>query len=270
MAPLHATDDDLASLIGSSIRSARLAARWTQADLARRLGTTQSAVSRLETGAGSCLDIRLASAAFRILGIRLSVDASTLGLVGRRQQSDFVHARCAGYVARRLQDAGWDNRLEVEIGSGRYRGWIDLLAYRAVDRSAFCIELKTEIDDLGRIERTLAWYEREAWGAARRFGWRPTSMTTGLLVLMSTENDARIQSNRESLHEAFPARAGDLARWLATPGEAKPRSAIAMIDPRSRRMDWLRPTISDGRRSPAPYRDYRDSAERLAKNRHSG
>jgi hypothetical protein len=87
---------------------------------------------------------------------------------------------------------------------------------------------------------------------------------------MSTENDVRIQANKESLREAFPARAAELARWLATPGETKPRSALATIDPRSRRMDWLRPTTSDGRRSPAPYRDYRDAAERLAKNRHSG
>jgi transcriptional regulator with XRE-family HTH domain len=263
MASLRATDDDLQSLVGSSIRSARLAVRWTQAELARRLGTTQSAISRLETGAGSCLDLRLASAAFRMLGIRLSVDAATLGLVGRRQQNDFVHARCAGHGVRRLQTAGWDARLEVEIGTGRYRGWIDLLAYREVDRSLFCGELKTEIDDLGRIQRTLAWYEREAWAAARRLGWRPTSVTTGLLVLMSTENDIRIQANKESLREAFPGRAGELARWLATPGETQPRSALAMIDPRSRRMDWLRPSTSDGRRSPAPYRDYRDAASRL-------
>ena len=102
----------------------------------------------------------------------------------------------------------WEVCLEVEIGNGRYRGWIDLLAFRSIDRALFCGEIKTEIDDLGRIQRTLAWYEREEWGAALRLGWRPKSATSGLLVLMSTENDARIQANRDALHEAFPARAG--------------------------------------------------------------
>src|SRR6185369_8299906 len=33
--PLRASEDDLASLIGRSIRTARLAARWKQAELAR-------------------------------------------------------------------------------------------------------------------------------------------------------------------------------------------------------------------------------------------
>jgi transcriptional regulator with XRE-family HTH domain len=263
MASLRAAGDDLALLIGNSIRSARLAARWTQAELARRLGTTQSAISRLETGAGSCLDVRLATAAFRALGIRMSVDAATLGLVGRREQNDFVHARCADHVARHFVAAGWDVRLEVEIGSDRYRGWIDLLAYRTVDRSLFCGELKTEIDDLGRIQRTLAWYERESWDAARRIGWRPRSVTSGLLVLCTSENDARVSANAHLLDQIFPGRARDLSAWLSSAGNGPRPSSLAMIDPRSRRIEWLRATKSDGRRSPAPYENYRVAAEAL-------
>ncbi len=263
MAPLRATEDDLASAIGSSIRSARLAARWTQAELARRLGTTQSAVSRLETGSPSRVDIRLASAAFRLLGIRLSVDSATIGLVGRREQGDFVHARCSSYAATRLRGDQWQVCLEVEIGSGRYRGWIDLLAYRPIDRALFCAEIKTEIDDLGRIQRTVSWYEREAWDAARRIGWRPRSITTGLLVLCSSENDARVTANAQLLDRAFPGRSRGLGAWLTAAG-AEPRPpSLAMIDPRSRRIDWLRATKSDGRRSAAPYENYRAAAEAL-------
>ena len=263
MASLRATDDDLASLIGGSIRSARLAARWTQSELGRRLGTTQSAISRLETGAGSCLDVRLASAAFRVLGIRLSVDATTLGQIGRREQSDFVHARCAAQGARRLQTDGWDVRLEVEIGSGRYRGWIDLMAFRSVDQALFCGEIKTELDDLGRIQRTVSWYEREAWVAARRIGWRPRSVTTGLLLLCSSENDARASANAQLLKQAFPGRARELRTWLTTAGTGPCPTSLAMIDPRSRRIDWLRATRSDGRRSAAPYENYRAAAQAL-------
>jgi hypothetical protein len=38
---------------------------------------------------------------------------------------------------------------------------------------------------------------------------------------------------------------------------------LALVDPTSRRRDWLLPTRSDGRRSSLPYRDYADAARRL-------
>jgi DNA-binding XRE family transcriptional regulator len=254
---------DLAREIGGAIRASRNHARWSQRELATRLAASQPTISRLESGTGSHLDVRLASAAFEVLGIRLQLDGATLGLAGRREQGDLVHARCCGHVGRRLGAFGWEVRQEVEIGSGRSRGWIDVLAYRPGDRCLACIEVKTEIDDVGRIQRTLAWYEREAWSAARRFGWRPRSAWAGLFVLCTTENDARVRSNREILADSFPARARVLSSWLAAPDVPIPSRGLAMIDPRTRRADWLRPTMSDGRRSPAPYADYRAAAVAL-------
>ena len=260
MAPRVEPALDLSRRVGDAVRSTRLAAGWTQRELARRLGTYHVAVVRIEAGPRSAADLRLASAAFELLGIRLAIDSATIGLVGRREQRDFVHARCESYSAGRLRPDGWDVRLEVEVGEGRYRGWIDLLAFHPVARAVLCGELKTELDDIGRIQRTLGWYQREAWAAARRAGWRPRSVSAALLVLSTTESDARIRANRDLLREAFPTRAADLAKWIRTPsGDGLP-SALAMIDPRSRRIDWLRPTESDGRRSPAPYADYRAAA----------
>jgi transcriptional regulator with XRE-family HTH domain len=247
---------DIAREIGRAIRRSRLDAGWSQRELAEHLGTSQAAISRLESGSGPHLDARLASAALDLLGIRMQLDGATLGLAGRREQRDLVHAKCCGHGARRLGGLGWEVRQEVEIGTGRYRGWIDVLAYRALDRSLFCAEIKTEIDDVGRIQRTLNWYEREAWHAARRFGWQPRKVCSALLVLCSTENDARVMSNRTVLEQTFPARARELGVWLATPGLPIPPKGLAMIDPRSLRADWLRPTMSDGRRSPARYANY--------------
>ena len=254
---------DIGGEIGAAIRSSRTDIGWSQRELAERLGTTQSEISRLETAARCHLDTRLASMALELLGIRIQFDGATLGLAGRREQRDFVHARCCGHVARRLGGLGWEVRQEVEVGTGRYRGWIDVLAYRAVDRSLLCGEIKTEIDDLGRIQRTLTWYEREAWNAARSFGWRPRKVVSALLILCSTENDARVTSNRELLAQTFPVRARELHSWLAAPGTTFPTRSLAMIDPRTRRIEWLRPSTSDGRRSRAPYADYRAAAGAL-------
>jgi hypothetical protein len=40
---------------------------------------------------------------------------------------------------------------------------------------------------------------------------------------------------------------------------------LAVVDPTSKRRDWLRATRVDGRRSPAPFRDYGDAARRLGR-----
>lgn len=263
---MAATGDrfDIGEEIGAAVRRSRVGSGWTQAELARRLGTTQSDISRLETGAREHIDVRLVSAAFELLGIRLALDNVTLGLATRREQHDFVHARCVGYSAGRLRADGWDTGSEVEVGEGRYRGWIDLLGFRPADRALLSVEFKTEIDDLGRIQRTVRWYEREAWTAARRLGWRPREVHSLVLVLCSTENDVRVRLNRPLLDQSFPGRAAAIRPWLATPGESAPTfPGIAMVDPRSRRVDWLRPTASDGRRSAAPYADYRAAAAAL-------
>ena len=254
---------DLGARIGTAVRSTREETGWSQRELARRLGRSHSAVQRLESGGTTYLDVALATDAMRLLGIRLEFNARTLGLANRREQRDSVHAACAGYARRRLANAGWEVAVEVEIGTGRWRGWIDLLAYRAIDRTLICVEIKTRIDDLGQILRTMGWYRREAIPAALRIGWRPTTTVAVLLLLCSDENDRAVARNLELLRTSMPRSARDLQALLAAPGATAHGGAVAMIDPRSRRSDWLRASLSDGRRTPAAFADYRDAAEAI-------
>ena len=100
-------------------------------------------------------------------------------------------------------------------------------------------------------------------GPADGLATRLRSITIGLLVLCSSENDARVVANAQLLDRAFPGRARDLGAWLTTAGTKSRPSSLAMIDPRSRRIDWLRATISDGRRSTAPYENDRAAADAL-------
>ena len=255
----------IGALIGTAIKSTRIECGWSQRQLADRVGTTQSEISRLESGRAKHLDVTMASRTLVLLGVRIRLDTDTLGLAGRREQRDLVHAACASYLARRLGPYGWVTSLEVEIGAGRFRGWIDVLAFRSADRSLLVGEIKTQIRDVGEVQRAVGWYEREAWQAAGRLGWRPRAVSAVLILLASDENDARAAANRGALKASFPASGTDLARWITTPGDQMPGGGIAMVDPRSRRAAWLMSTRSDGRRSPAAFTDYRDAAAALTR-----
>jgi transcriptional regulator with XRE-family HTH domain len=244
--------------LGATVTEIRTAIRWSQRELSRRTGIPQSTISRIERGRLADPPLATVEVLVAALGgrLRIEVDAPYLG--ERRSQHDPAHARMSGYVARRLEVARWRIASEVEVGGNRSRGWIDLLAFNPVTRLLIVIELKTEIHDLGQIDRTLGWYEREAWTAARRLGWRPTRVTRCLLLLMTDQNDATVHFNRESLRRLYPTRARALAALVGGTSIELPQGghALAMVDPRSKRRSWIRPTRDDGRRVPAPYADY--------------
>jgi hypothetical protein len=163
------------------------------------------------------------------------------------------------YVAHRLRREGYAVATEVEVGDGRWRGWIDILAIHPSTGLMVVVEVKTEIHDIGAEQRRLAAYEREAWTSARRLGWAPRRRVTALLVLRTDDTDRTTTANRRLLQLAFPGTASDLDGWLRRPAEA-PRNgrAIAAFDPRSRRPGWLLTPGVDRRRTPPRYRDYAD------------
>lgn len=246
-------------VIGSAIASIRDTIGWTQAELGDRVGQTQGWVSRVENGRIEDLTFASAERLLAALGARLivTVDAPYLG--DRRRQREPAHSRMAAYVGARLARSGWQVASEVEVGGDWSRGWIDVLAYHAATGMLLVIEIKTEIHDLGAIQRTLGWYEREAWQAARRLGWRPRCVVSGLLLLASEANDLRCTANRDVFDAGFAGRARDLSSIVG--GElpaGEQRRCVAMVDPRSRRRLWLRTLRIDGRRTRAPYVDYAD------------
>ena len=234
----------------------------SQSELAIAAGVSRSLVAGIETGrVNATLD-----AVMRI-GDALGLD---LEVVGRRpvvvdpRPSGVVHGRCSAYVGRRLGRQGWSVRREVEITHGRWHGWIDILAFHPGSRTLVIIEIKTQIEDLGAVERQLGWYERAALDVAAAIGWRPTAVVSWLLLLQSDEVEAALRRERDLLRVGFAHRARQMREVLAgAPPLAKGRG-LALIDPSSRRGEWLIPTPLDGRPSPAPYRDYADAARRIA------
>jgi transcriptional regulator with XRE-family HTH domain len=253
-----------AAQLADVVRDARLLVGWSQRELADRADTSHTTIWRMEDGRAACLDLLVAERVLRALGIRASLAFDARHLADRRRQLDAVHAWVVAYVARRLERAGWLTALEVMLGDEAPRGWIDLLAYREADGTLLIDETKTEIPDLGALGRSLAFYEREAWSAARSIGWMPRRAIVLVTALDSVALAQRLADNRELVTRMFPAPVADTAAWLADPSCPPPHGwGLAMVDPLVRGAAWLRPTMLGSRRRSPTYADYADAAARL-------
>jgi hypothetical protein len=181
-------------------------------------------VSSVEAGAVN-VTVGLAGRLLSALGV--AVELRVQHPLAEPRQRDAAHALCVAHVERRLKATGWLVMREVEIIHGRSHGWIDVLAFNPVTHVLLVIEVKTEIHDVGRIERTLAWYAREAPRAADNAGWRPQIVRPWLLILATQANEDRLSVNRLTLAQSFPGRGMTML-------DDTPSAGLALIDPRSR------------------------------------
>ena len=250
--------------IGELVRDARLLIGWTQDDLADRSRSSQAAISRLENGLASTLDVLLVERTLDALGMQAEVRVEGRHLGDRRRQCEPVHARMNGFLGGQVARRGFLPALEVEVGAGSVRGWIDLIAYRPADRALIVDETKGDLPDVGAFQRSLAFYEREARAAANRLGWSPTRVVVLAAMLDSATMARRIADNGELLRRAFPSLVERLLDWIDDPAAPAPFGwTMATCDPASRSAAWLRPTTLGSRRKPPAYADYADVARRL-------
>lgn len=235
----------------------------TQQTLANAVGVSRAHIAAIESGrCNPSLD--LVGRIGDTLGLELDLVARLPMVIAGRQR-DIVHTRCSGYIDRHFRRAGWVTKREVEVVHGRSHGWIDLLAFDPRTGTLVIIEIKTRLDDLGAIERQLGWYERYARDTGLSLGWRPRRVLSWLVMLASDEVEAALRADREALEIGFPMRAAAMGRVVS--GESAATSVgrgLALIDPSSRRQEWLIRSRIDGRRAVLPYRDYADAARRFA------
>lgn len=243
---------------GAQVQSIRIALGMGQRALARRMGRSQGYVSLVERGSVPGLSIAEADGIARALGATLVFGVEAPVLLGGSRQRDAAHARCVAYVSRRLVASGWHVRREIAIGTRERPGWIDILAFNPETRVLLVIEVKTDLVDIGGLERQLGWYHREARSRCRDLGWDPFGIVATALILATASNDDRIRANAVGLRQIFPLRWRDLMSVIGCAQPSGAGWAMAMIDPRSRVRDWCRPTVVDGRRSAAPYRHIAD------------
>jgi len=250
---------------GLACRSIRLDLDLSLREVAGAAGITASYLARVEDGmVNPTLSVmeRIAS----VVGLELELVVRPPVLIDPPGRTvDNVHARCSGFASRRLLALDWSVAREVEVVHGRRHGWIDLLAFHPRTGVLLIIEIKTRLDDIGAVERQMAWYERSAWSVAHGLGWKPRRTMSWLLALDSSEVEMVLRANRDVFGIAFPARARDLSMLLGgNETKASAGRGLALIDPRSRGCDWLRRSRIDGRRSPPAYEGYADAARAMA------
>jgi transcriptional regulator with XRE-family HTH domain len=118
--------------LGMVVRDIRRTIGWSQRELARRAGVSQSLISAIENGRLLTLTFASAARLLDAMGSRLVIDATRPFLADRERQRDPGHARCVSFLVRHLRRAGWEVRTEVEVGGDRARGWIDVLAFHPI------------------------------------------------------------------------------------------------------------------------------------------
>jgi transcriptional regulator with XRE-family HTH domain len=247
------------------LKESRTLVGWTQRELAEAAKVSQACVWRLESAQPGTIDLDAVERVLAALGVRATLELDSRHLVDRQRQTDALHVRITGFLARHLRRSGWLTASELMIpGEHGPRGWIDLVAFRESDETLIVEETKTELPDVGALQRSLAFYERMAWRAVEVLGWRPRRIVVLCVVLDSDAIADRIIGARSLLGDAFPAPVDATLRFIEDPAAPIPSGwCLAGVDPASRGRGWLRGTDLRRRRRKPVYRGYADAMDRL-------
>ncbi len=109
------------SALGDELRAARLRHGLTQASLARRAGTTQAAISRIESGLESPRFERFASL-LRVLGEQATI--TIMPVEPELDPAELAHSRRLTFEQRLTESASWNlvaTQLEIAGVEARAR-----------------------------------------------------------------------------------------------------------------------------------------------------
>ena len=228
--------------IGRVVRALRHRKRWRQADLARRAGIGQAAVSRVERG-------DLAAVSVRTLGRLCAQLGGELVITVRWQGGDLdrlldrAHAALVERVARLLAGLGWEVFVEVSFSKWGERGSIDVLGWHPMTRSALVVEVKSEVTG---VEETLRRHDVKVRLVPavlhERIGERPALVARLLVLPESSTSRDRIAAHAETFARVYPLRGRPVRAWLRRP--SGPMAGILLVreapGQRARRIDVAR------------------------------
>lgn len=202
--------------IGLVVRALRRRAGWTQAELAGRVGTSASAISRIERGHVGEVTIRLLERLANGLAARLSVQLLWQGEALDRLL-DAEHAVLVEWLLAHLRQRSWDAAPEVTFQVRGERGSIDVAALHP-DGHLLVVEVKTTIPDAQSMLSSLDRKARLARVVAAERGWPPPISVARLLVVPADRTARRrVAALRTTFMSVLPADSRAARRWLADP-----------------------------------------------------
>lgn len=201
---------------GKILRVVRRSRGWTQFDLAARAGVSQQTVSQLERGNADAATLHLVKQVVAPLGITVDLVFRWKGPELDRLL-DARHARTVNQVVARL-GTQWQTVVEFTFNDYGDRGSVDILAWHSVSRVLLLIEVKSELDGLESVLRSMDLKLRVVPKlVARERGWR--AVAHGSLLVLPDEVTARraVERSRPVFDIALPARTVAVRRWLREP-----------------------------------------------------
>ena len=208
-------------MFGRGVKALRLRKRWRQDDLAAAARVSRGVIARIEQGHATRVTVETLDKVAGALGGRVTCRLTWNG-EGLDRLLDAEHAAIVEAVVRTLRSADWLVATEVSFNNFGERGSIDILAFRPEARVVLVIEVKSVVPDIQGMLVTLDRKERLAKEIARERGWEAVAVARLLVIRDNRTARRRIDAHAATFGNAFPDRAIDVRRWLATPEARRP------------------------------------------------
>jgi len=201
---------------GLGMRALRHDRRWTQAQLAAKVGVSRAVIWRIERGHADRVAVHVLVRVAAALGARIELRLLWQG-EGLDRLLDVRHANLVERLVEMLTSSDWDVATEVTFNIRGERGSVDVLAFHPATGSLLVIEVKSVVPDMQAMLVGIDRKGRLAHEIARDRGWLATSVTRLLVLPDDRTARRRVERYGATFRTALPARTIDVRRWIRHP-----------------------------------------------------
>ena len=231
--------DEIRRAVGRDVAAARRRRGWTQEQVAARIGTSQSAISRLERGVAP-LEVADLVRVAHALGVTPRVELGRDPLDG---PADAGHLAIQELLVRLARATAGAALVELPLGIGDRARSVDVCVHRGVSGELIIEEAWNRIGDVGSGLRSFDRKLALATEAAVAFPIPPRTVT-GVWVVRATRANRELLATYPALFAArFPGSSRAWVRALMTGTQAPAVPGLVMCDVAATRLFEWRPGV---------------------------